>query len=99
MTFSMQPEFMEGLIDAQDGASATISSAFGAVTPAVLASFSVALGPIAVANMIPAMYESTGNNVMSGMMTAANHAALGAATHISQGAYVATDTPANVTEV
>ena len=42
--------------------------------------------------MIPAMFESTANNVASGMMTAANHGLLGAATHISQAAYVAADT-------
>ena len=53
-------------------------------------------GPIAAANMIPAMYESTANNVMTGMMTAANHAALGVATHMSQAAYTAADTATDV---
>lgn len=94
-SFGMEPEFMEGLNDAQQAACAGINAAFSAVTPTVLADFSMALGPIACANMIPAMYESTANNVMSGTMTAANHGLLGAATHISQGAYVQQDTPDN----
>jgi hypothetical protein len=96
MTFAMEPEFMQGLTAAQQAASTAITSAFSAVTPAQLSSFSMALGPIAVANMIPAMYESTANNVMSGMMTATNHALLGTATHISQAAVVAADTPTDV---
>lgn len=84
--FEMQPEFMAVLTDAQQAASAAITTAFGAVTPAQMSSFSMALGPIAVANMIPAMFESTANNVASGMMTAAKHGLLGAATHISHAA-------------
>ncbi|OBJ52949.1 hypothetical protein [Mycobacterium sp. 1423905.2] len=96
MTFEMQPEFMQGLTAAQEAASTAITSAFSMVTPAQLSSFSMALGPIAVANMIPAMYESTANNVASGMLTAANHALLGGATHISQAAYIAADSATDV---
>ena len=93
---SVQPEVMEQINDAQEAASTGITTAISAVTPTVLSSFSMALGPIAAANMIPAMYESTANNVMTGMMTAANHAALGVATHMSQAAYTAADTATDV---
>ncbi|ORA11878.1 hypothetical protein [Mycobacterium asiaticum] len=91
MTFAMQPDFMQGLVAAQEAACTAITSAFSTVTPAQLSSFSMALGPIAAANMIPAMYESTANNVMSGMLTATNHALLGVATHVSDAAHAAAD--------
>jgi hypothetical protein len=91
MTFVLQDEFMQRLIQAQQAASSAITTAFSAVTPTELSSFSAALGPIAVANMIPAMYESTANNVMSGMLTATNHALLGVATHVSDAAHTAAD--------
>jgi hypothetical protein len=91
MDFEMQPEFMQGVTAAQEAASSGITSAFSAATPAQLSSFATALGPLAVGNMIPAMFESTGNNVMQGMLTALNHSLLGTATHISQAAYTAAD--------
>lgn len=91
MTFEMQPEFMEALTDAQEAAGTAITTAFGAVTPAQLSSFATALGPIAAANMIPAMFESTANNVASGMMTAAKHGMLGTATHIVGATHTAVD--------
>ena len=96
MTFAMQREFMQRLVEAQQAASTAITTAFSAVTPAQLSSFSAAMGPIAVANMIPAMYESTANNVMSGMLTATNHALLGVATHVSDAAQAAADAVTDV---
>lgn len=96
MTFAMEPEFVRGISQAQKTASTAINTAFSAVTPAQLSSFAGALGALAVPNMIPAMFESTANNVMSGLMTAANHEFLGVATDISQNAVVAADTPTDV---
>ena len=96
MTFEMQPEFMESLTDAQEAAGAAITTAFSAVTPAQMSSFSMALGPIAAANMIPAMFESTANNVASGMLTAAKHGMLGAATHIVGATHTAVDAATDV---
>lgn len=96
MPFEMQPEFMEGLKAAQEAASTAITSAFSVVTPAQMSSFSMALGPIAVANMIPAMYETTANNVTSGMLTAAKHGMLGAATHIVDATHAAVDAATDV---
>ena len=95
MSFAMQPEFMAELIDEQQGASSLITTAFSAVTPAQMSTFSMALGPIAAANMIPAMYESTANNVTSGMLTAAKHGMLGVATHVSEAGHAAADTVGN----
>lgn len=85
--FKSVPGVMSAMTAAQQGASAAITSAFSAVTPAQLASFSSALGPIGVANMIPAFYEATGNNVTSGMLTAVNHGMLGASTEAAQSMY------------
>ena len=92
----MEPEFVQGLSHAQKTAGTVINTAISAITPAQLTSFAGALGALAVPNMIPAMFESTANNVMSGMMTAANHELLGVATDISQNAVVAADTPTEV---
>lgn len=90
-SFGMIPGFMSAITAAQQGASAGITGAFALVTPAELASISTALGPIAVANMIPAFYEATGNNVTSGMLTAVNHGMLGASTHMAQASYLHVD--------
>lgn len=89
--FAMVPGVMSAMTGAQQAASAAITSAFSLITPAQLASFSTALGPIGVANMIPAFYEATGNNVTSGMLTAVNHGMLGVSTEAAQASYTKVD--------
>lgn len=96
MEFELQQGFVEKLIDAQEAASTAITTAFSAVTPVQTSSFAMALGPIAAANMIPAMFESTANNVASGMSTAAKHGMLGAATHIVGASHAELDTATDV---
>jgi hypothetical protein len=91
MALEMDPKFLETLTNAQQGAATVITNGFTAVTPAELMMMAGALGALAAPNMIPAMFESTANNVASGMMTATNHAELGVATNLSQGAYTAAD--------
>ncbi|QLL05993.1 hypothetical protein [Mycobacterium vicinigordonae] len=91
MTFEMQPDFMQGLTTAQETAGTMITTAMSTITSAQMSSFSMALGPIAAANMIPAMYESAANNLASGMSTAAKHGLLGVATHISNATHAAAD--------
>lgn len=85
------PGFMSSMTAMQQGASTAITSAFSVVTPAALSSFSSAVGPIGVANMIPAFYEATGNNVTSGMLTAVNHGMLGVSTEVAQSGYTKLD--------
>lgn len=90
-SFGMQPEVMPVITAAQQGASALITSAYSAVTPTELAGFATALGPIAAGNMTPAFFEATGNNVTTGMLTAANHAIQGAATDTAASTYTNVD--------
>lgn len=89
--FAMVPGAMSAMTAAQQAASAGITSAFSLITPAQLASFSTALGPIGAANMIPAFCEATGNNVTSGMLTAVNHGMLGVSTEAAQAGYTKID--------
>lgn len=89
--FEMQPEFMEALTDAHEAASAGITGALTVVTPAQMSLFSMSLGAIAVGNMIPVMYETTGNNVASAAMTAAKYGAMSAATHSVDAIHTAVD--------
>jgi hypothetical protein len=96
MPFAMQPEFMEGLTAAQTGAHALITGSYSGLTSAQLAAWSFAYGPLAVGNMIPALYESSANNFTGAIQTAVNHLGLGIATNLVQGAHEAADT---ITEV
>lgn len=99
MTFELQHDFMQGLTTSQETADTVISTALSTVTSTQLSSFSMALGPIAAANMIPAMFESAANNVASGMTTAAKHGLLGVATHITDAQHAAVDAADGTTEV
>lgn len=92
--FKSVPGVMSAMTAAQQAASTAITSAFAVITPAQLASFSSALGPIGVANMIPAFFEATGNNVTSGMLTAVNHGMLGVSTEAAQALYTNVDSAA-----
>lgn len=96
MPFAMQPEFMEGLTGAQTGAHALITGSYSALTSAQLAEWSLVYGPLAVTNMIPALYETSANNFTGAMETAVNHLGLGIATGLVQGTHEAVDT---ITEV
>lgn len=89
--FAAQPGFMSGVTAAQTAASGLITSAFATISPAQMASFATAMGPLAVPNMIPAFFEAVSNNATGGVMTAATHGMLGAGTQASQAAYTNVD--------
>jgi hypothetical protein len=92
----MQPEFMQGVIEAHQDAHAVITGSYSALTTAQLATWSFTYGPLAVGNMIPALYETTSTNLMSALETAVKHLDLSVATNVVQGTHEAIDT---VTEV
>lgn len=89
--FAAQPAYMSAMQLAQDGAFTAITTAFSIITPGQLSSFATAIGPLGVMNVIPAFFESTGNNVTSGLATGVNHALLGASTEVAQAGYVKVD--------
>ena len=89
--FAMQPEFMSALTGGFEGATAGITSAYSAATPAVVSGFCIPLGPLAVGNMIPQVCSTMTTNCASGMLNAATHAALGVGTTASAAAFTAAD--------
>lgn len=89
--FAAEPAYMSAMQFAQDGAFTAITSAFSIITPTQLSSFASAIGPLGVMNVIPAFFESTGNNVTSGLATGVNHALLGVSTEAAQAGYVKVD--------
>ncbi|WP_156661096.1 hypothetical protein [Mycobacterium sp. 852002-51163_SCH5372311] len=96
MTFAMQPEFMHTFNGAQTGAHALITGSYSGLTSAQLAGWSMTYGPLAVANMIPTLYETAASNFTSAMETAVKHLELGVASTVVEGAHEAVD---SVTEV
>ncbi|WP_242657368.1 hypothetical protein [Mycobacterium talmoniae] len=82
---------MSAMTAAQQGVFSAITGAFSVITPAQLSGFATAVGPIGVANMIPAFFEATSNNVTSGMLSAVNNSLLGAGTQAAQSAFVKLD--------
>ncbi|MEZ0363572.1 hypothetical protein ACAG26_07680 [Mycobacterium sp. pUA109] len=82
---------MSAMTAAQQGVFSAITGAFSAITPTQLSGFATAVGPIGVANMIPAFFEATSNNVTSGMLSAVNNSLLGAGTQAAQSAFVKLD--------
>ncbi|MFA4080862.1 hypothetical protein [Mycobacteroides salmoniphilum] len=89
--FEAQPAYMSAMQLAQEGVSTAITTAFSVVTPGALSGFASAIGPLGVANVIPAFFASTGSNVTSGLGTAVNHALLGTSTEVAQAGYVKVD--------
>ena len=89
--FESQPEYMTAIQLAQDGVFTAITSAYSFITPAQLGNFAAAIGPLGVANVIPAFFTSTSSNVTSGLATGVNHALLGASTGAAQAGYVKVD--------
>ena len=75
----------------QSGSAEAITAALSVITESELSSFCTALGPIAVANMIPAFIEATGSNMTGGLGTAMNHLLLAASTTAANATYAVTD--------
>ena len=78
--FEAQPAYMSAMQFAQEGVSTAITTAFSVVTPGALSGFASAIGPLGVANVIPAFFAST-----------SNHALLGTSTEVAQAGYVKVD--------
>jgi hypothetical protein len=87
---------MQAVQGAQTGASTLITSAYSTLTSATLSSWSMVYGPLAIGNMIEALWGTSGNNYMSAIGTAFNHGSMAAATGVVDTTQVATD---SVTEV
>jgi hypothetical protein len=89
--FEMNPVVMQGIQGAQDGASALITGSYSAVTSEMLSNWSIVYGPLAVGNMIPALWQTMGSNFTSAIGTAFNHGLLSVATGVVDTTQVATD--------
>ena len=96
MTFEMQPEFMQGLTEAQEEAHALITTTYSSLTSAQLADWSMVYGPLAAGNMIPALYETCASNLTSALQTAVKHLELGITTNVVQGVHQAVDSATEV---
>jgi hypothetical protein len=89
--FELDPAFTTALTGSFQGASAGITSAFSAATPAMVSGFCMPMGPLGVGNIIPAIVETMSTNCTSGLMNAATHGVLGGATSASQSTFIARD--------
>lgn len=89
--FSLDPAFTTALTGSFQGASAGITSAYSAATPALISGFCMPLGPLAVGNMIPQVVQTMTTNCGSGLLNAATHGMLGAATEAAQSTFIARD--------